>query len=146
MSGDTLDTIARAIQNREVEGSVLSSCVGAIADRDALAQASDRLLTMEGVTATLVYGFNDGMIYVSARARGTDVDLGTTLREAFADIGSAGGHADMAGAQIPLGLFGQMEEEAEESLTTMVRNVISTRFFEAMRGNGVVGGDEETEE
>jgi nanoRNase/pAp phosphatase (c-di-AMP/oligoRNAs hydrolase) len=132
VSADTLDTIARAIRNRETTGPVLASCVGALSDRDALAQAADRLLTMEGVSTTLVYGFNDGTVYLSARARGSGVDLGEALREAFDAMGSAGGHADMAGAQIPLGLFGEMEEEAESELAEMVENVVSGRFFEAM--------------
>jgi len=102
MSADTLETIARAIRNREVRGSVLTSGVGPLSDRDALAQAADRLLTLQGVDATVVYGVKGGVVYVSGRARGIDLDLGETLREAFNQIGSAGGHADMAGAQIQL--------------------------------------------
>ncbi|MFB6084088.1 MAG: DHH family phosphoesterase [Halorientalis sp.] len=100
ISGDTFETIARAITNRDRRGTVLTSCVGELNDRDALAQAADRLLDLEGVQATVVYGLIDGVIYVSGRARGTDLDLGETLRSAFDQIGSAGGHADMAGAQI----------------------------------------------
>ena len=102
ISGDTFETIARAIGNRDRRGPVLTSCVGELNDRDALAQAADRLLNLEGVQATVVYGLIDGVIYVSGRARGTDLDLGETLRSAFDQIGSAGGHADMAGAQIPV--------------------------------------------
>jgi nanoRNase/pAp phosphatase (c-di-AMP/oligoRNAs hydrolase) len=134
ISGDTLDTIARAIRDRELDGSVLASCVGQISDRDTLAQAADRLLAMRGVTVTFVYGYTEGTIYASARARGKDIDLGEALREAFDDIGSAGGHADMAGAQLPLGLFDQVGEEAEQTLTEMVEDVVATRFFEAIRG------------
>ncbi len=102
ISGGTFETIARAIGNRDRRGPVLTSCVGELNDRDALAQAADRLLNLEGVQATVVYGIIDGVIYVSGRARGTDLDLGETLRSAFDQIGSAGGHADMAGAQIPV--------------------------------------------
>jgi len=102
ISGDTFEVIASAISNRRRRGSILTSCVDRIGDRDALSQAADRLLDMEGVNATVVYGIMDGVIYVSGRARGTDLDLGETLREAFDQIGSAGGHADMAGAQIPV--------------------------------------------
>ncbi|WP_232688200.1 DHH family phosphoesterase [Halobacterium zhouii] len=134
MSADTLDTIARAVDNRELDGSVLASCVGSIADRDTLAQAADRLLTMQGVTVTFVYGYIEGTIYASARSRGSDVDLGEVLREAFGEMGSAGGHADMAGAQLPLGLFDQVGDEAEETLTEMVEDVVSARFFDAIRG------------
>ncbi len=134
VSADTLDTIARAIRNRELDGSVLASCVGSIADRDTLAQAADQLLAMRGVTVTFVYGFTGGTIYVSARARGNDVDLGAALRSAFADQGSAGGHADMAGAQLPLGLFDEVGEDAEHTLTEMVEDVVATRFFDEIRG------------
>jgi len=134
VSADTLDTIARAIRNRELDGSVLASCVGAISDRDTLAQAADRLLAMRGVTVTFVYGYTEGTIYVSARARGNDVDLGSVLRSAFGEMGSAGGHADMAGAQLPLGLFDEVGDDAEHTLTEMVEDVVATRFFEGIRG------------
>ncbi|WP_128478030.1 DHH family phosphoesterase [Halorussus pelagicus] len=133
VSADTFETISRAIRNRRVEGTVLATCVGALSDRDALAQAADHLLNMESITTTLVYGFRDGTVYVSARARGTDIDLGGTLRSAFGQIGSAGGHADMAGAQIPLGLLGEVEDEEEASLTSVVSEVITDRFFETIQ-------------
>jgi nanoRNase/pAp phosphatase (c-di-AMP/oligoRNAs hydrolase) len=133
ISADTFSTMARAIRNRELDGTVLATCVGSLSDRDALAQAADQLLNMDGVTTTLVYGFRDGIVYVSARARGTDIDLGETMRAAFGQIGSAGGHADMAGAQIPLGLLGEVEGEEQESLTSVVSEVITERFFETVR-------------
>ncbi|WP_135851404.1 DHH family phosphoesterase [Halorussus salinus] len=141
VSADTFETIARAIRNRRIEGTVLASCVGSLSDRDALAQAADHLLNMESITTTLVYGFRDGTVYVSARARGTDIDLGGTLRSAFGQIGSAGGHADMAGAQIPLGLLGTVEEEEEASLTSVVSEVITSRFFETVRSTPESDGE-----
>ena len=131
VSGETLAVIGRAIDNREEEGSVLLSCVGELSDRDALAQAADRLLDLEDIHATLVYGVLDGTIYVSARARGADIDLGEALRDAFGQIGSAGGHADMAGAQITLGVLDSVDER-EESLHTIVRSVVNDRFLEAV--------------
>jgi nanoRNase/pAp phosphatase (c-di-AMP/oligoRNAs hydrolase) len=131
MSAETLDTIGNAITNREVRGSALASCVGMVADRDALAQAADRLLNLEDVATTLVYGYRDGTIYASARARGTGLDIGETLRDAFGQIGSAGGHADMAGAQLSLGLLGEVDQDSE-SLAAVVEDTISELFFEAV--------------
>ncbi|WP_254543681.1 DHH family phosphoesterase [Halomarina pelagica] len=133
VSVDILETIGRAIRNRRTEGSVLTSCVGRLRSRDALAQAADRLLDMEDVTTTLVYGIQDGTIYASARTRGADLDVGETLREAFSPIGEAGGHADMAGAQIPLGLLGSVEEDSDEELRGIIEDVITDRFFETLR-------------
>jgi len=102
ITGETFDVIAAAIRNREQRGSVVTTYVGEVTDRDALAQAADRLLGLEGVSTTVVYGVMAGAIYVSGRSRGTDLDLGETLRDAFDQIGSAGGHAGMAGAQIQM--------------------------------------------
>ncbi|OLZ41707.1 phosphoesterase [Natrinema saccharevitans] len=133
LEGDTLDTIARAIKNRVQRDSVVVASVGRIGDRDALPQAADQLLAMEGVETTLVFGFNDEMVYVSARSRAADVDLGETLRDAFDRIGSAGGHADMAGAQLEIGILGSADDEAEiESIVSVVEEVIANRFFEAI--------------
>lgn len=133
VSAETLETVGRAIRNRRVQGTVLTSCVGRLRSRDALAQAADRLLGLEGISTTLVYGFQEGTIYASARTRGTDLDVGETVREAFARIGDAGGHADMAGAQIPLGVLGDVDDESGEQLAAVVEDVVTDRFFETLR-------------
>jgi nanoRNase/pAp phosphatase (c-di-AMP/oligoRNAs hydrolase) len=141
VSAETLSTIGRAIDNRQEEGSVLLSCVGYLSDRDSLAQAADQLLELEGVHATMVYGVLDGTIYVSARARGADIDLGEVLRDAFGQIGSAGGHADMAGAQITLGVLESVDER-DESLREIVSSVVNDRFLDAVesRSHRLLGG------
>ena len=87
---------------------------------------------MEDVHTTLVYGFVEEVIYVSGRSRGADLDLGETLRDAFGAIGDAGGHADMAGAQIPLGILGEVGPELSGSLAEVVESVVEDRFFEAL--------------
>ena len=130
MTADTIETIGRAISNRSVSSDVLTTCVGEIADRDTLAQAADRLLDMEGVCITLVFGYTGETVFVSARARGTEIDLGEVLRDAFAQIGSAGGHADMAGAQIPVGMLA--EEATGEERDEIIAEVVSERFLEAL--------------
>lgn len=129
VSPDTLEIVARAIRNRTVRGRVLTSCAGRIQNRDALAQAADRLLNMETVGVTAVYGYRDGTIYLSARSRGVELDLGTALREAFGDIGSAGGHTNMAGAQIPMGLFDAVDTDSTADVTDMVEEVVENRLY-----------------
>lgn len=133
MSPYTLETIGRAIQNRRVDGGVLTSCVGSIRSRDSLAQAADRLLELEGIDMTVVYGYTDEMVYLSGRARGTGLDLGVVFRRAFEDIGSAGGHESMAGAQLPLGIFQAIETESDDdTLRSMVASQIEHRIDEAL--------------
>ncbi|TKX78505.1 bifunctional oligoribonuclease/PAP phosphatase NrnA, partial [Halorubrum sp. SD626R] len=126
----TLRVIARAIERRDVRGSTVASCVGEIADRDTLAQAAERLLDLDGIAVTFVFGYMDGVIYGSARARGADLDVGELLRDALDPVGSAGGHASMAGAQVPLGILEDASDS--ESLTEVVEAFVAGRFFEAL--------------
>jgi len=137
VSTETADIVAHAIAGRDRQGQVVTSCVGDLTDRDALAQAADRLLTMEGVTTTLVYGVMDDMVYLSARSRGANLDLGEAVRDAFGQIGSAGGHADMAGAQIGIGDFladvvPEEETDAPGDRYAGLRDVIADRFYDAL--------------
>lgn len=133
LSRDTLGTIGEAIARREVRGPALASCVGEITTRDALAQAADLLLQMDGIEVLLVYGIDDDAVHASARARPTmtGLDLASIMREAFGPIGTAGGHEEMAGARIPLGMMAATEDH-EEALIEVVREVIDERFFETV--------------
>ena len=133
MEAETMDAIATAIDEREVRDDVLVTCLGEVSDRDALAQAADRLLDLEGIAVTFVFGFTgvdeSGVVYASARARGTTLDLGEALREAFGQVGSAGGHADMAGAQLPVGM---LIDEDDERPAAAIEEVVKKRFFGAL--------------
>ncbi|MFW6448302.1 MAG: DHH family phosphoesterase, partial [Halobacteriota archaeon] len=111
VTAETLETVAAAIAGREVDGGVLVSDVGAIHDRDALAQAADELIDMAGVKTVCVFGHREEMIYASARTRDRALDLGDAMRIAYDQIGDAGGHEDMAGAQLP---FGELPASADE--------------------------------
>jgi hypothetical protein len=116
-----------------VRDDVLVTCLGEVSDRDALAQAADRLLDLEGIAVTFVFGFTgvdeESVVYASARARGTDLDLGEALRDAFGQVGSAGGHADMAGAQLPVGM---LIDENDEDPGDVIEDVVTERFFDAL--------------
>ncbi|MFB6168037.1 MAG: bifunctional oligoribonuclease/PAP phosphatase NrnA [Haloferacaceae archaeon] len=129
---DVLDVLARAIREREIRDDALAACVGRITETDVLAQAADFLLGMAGVDVVIVYGFHDGVVHVSGRARGGTIDLGEAFRDAFGQVGDAGGHADMAGAQISLGLLAEVDERDDEALRDIVDDVIVNRFFETL--------------
>lgn len=132
VSPDTLDVLATALDNREAADGLVTSCVGYVSDPDAIAQAADHLLVMEGVTIALVCGIIEETVYVSARSRGTDVDVGETLREAFVQIGDAGGHAEMAGAQLPLEFVEHLDEADPADVVPIVEDLVANRFREAV--------------
>lgn len=126
----TLDALGQAIHTRTVRSAYLIANVGMITERDAVPQATDYLLNLEGVETVLVYGINGTEIHVSARSNDPRIQLGELLNELFGDVGSAGGHDNMAGAQIPLGLFGD-ESRNEEDLLSLAGSIIENRFFKA---------------
>ncbi len=109
----------------------LVSCIGRTAGHDALAQAADYLLNIEGVSTVLVCGLVDDEVQLSARSIREDIDLGERLREAFENIGQAGGHEDMAGGQLPLGLFSDVTDE-ESELVELIDERVRRRFFDVM--------------
>jgi len=127
VSAETINIIGKAIQNRKIKHSYLISNVGYIANRDALAQAADYLLNLEGVTVAIVIGMNDENIYVSGRSKDIRVNLGEAFRQAFSKIGSAGGHSTTAAAQIPLGLFSGVKEK--DTLIKLAEDAITKRFL-----------------
>ncbi|MFC7156286.1 bifunctional oligoribonuclease/PAP phosphatase NrnA [Halomarina halobia] len=127
----TLDSIAEATRNRVVRGSALVSNVGRTAERDALPQAADHLLNLEGITTTVVFGVVGDTVHISARSRDSRVDIGAVMRRTFDDVGNAGGHKDMAGGTLPLGLFGILADESDE-LCSLVGETITERVFDSL--------------
>jgi len=112
MSQETLDVIGTAITKRRIQSGYLFANVGYVMNRDALPQAADLLITLEGVNTALVYGITDTAIVISARNRDVRLHIGNALSEAFGDMGDAGGHPNMAAATLPLHYFGKVEDKA----------------------------------
>lgn len=133
VSIETLDIIGRAIANREIRGAYLLSCVDVIKNRDVLPQAAEFLLALENVSTVLVYGIVNGNIIISARTEDIRLNLTEVMKKAFGNVrggyeeGSAGGHKASAGAQIPLGIFGDIEDK--EMLINLAKNVVRKQFF-----------------
>jgi nanoRNase/pAp phosphatase (c-di-AMP/oligoRNAs hydrolase) len=131
VTGATVDAIAEAVRNRTVRGSALLSHVGRTAERDALPQAADYLASLEGVETAVVFGIVDDGIQLSARSTDPRVHVGEALAAAFDDVGSAGGHREMAGGQVPLGIFGEYTSD-DATLVNIVEQVITARLVAAL--------------
>ena len=130
ISTETLDILGTAIKNRQVYSSFLLSFAGFINDRDALPQAADFLLRLEGISTAVVFGVIKDTVYISARNKDVRIHMGEVLRRAFGDVGSAGGHAHAAGAQIPLGIFGETSER--DLLAKLITEAIKKRLLNAV--------------
>jgi nanoRNase/pAp phosphatase (c-di-AMP/oligoRNAs hydrolase) len=136
--------LAEAIRNREVEGSHLVSNAGFIRDRDALSQAAQHLLNLEGITTTGVFAISEDVIYLAARSKDIRLDIGKVLEDAFEDIGEVAGHSTDASAEIPLGIFTGIgvSDDNRETLLELTEEAVKKKLFEAMgvesssNGNG----------
>ncbi|WP_458189155.1 DHH family phosphoesterase [Haladaptatus sp. NG-WS-4] len=104
VSAEVLEIKSRAITEREVRGSFAVCNVGKITNADAVPQAADELMQLEGVTAVVVYGRREDTLHISGRSRDDRVHMGKALQTAVSDIpgADAGGHARMGGGQVPV--------------------------------------------
>jgi nanoRNase/pAp phosphatase (c-di-AMP/oligoRNAs hydrolase) len=127
-TGRTLDAVAAAISNRMRKRAVLISHVGWTTERDALSQAADYLVALEGVETVIVFGIVDKAIHLSARSPDPRVHAGDILEEAFGDEGSVGGQHDVAGGEISLGIFADYTTD-DAQLLSVVERAITARLL-----------------
>jgi len=121
---ETLDIYSRAIQNRVRLGSFSLSCVEFIENRDLLPQAAEFLLREAGVETAIVYGIIEMEVFLSARSNDPQIRLGDLLKQAFAHVGSAGGHVNSAGAQLPLHLIQYAGKDDQHLVVNLVKNAV----------------------
>lgn len=134
VSAEVLEVKSRAISNRDVRGSFAVSDVGRITNADAIPQAADELLQLEGVTAVVVCGRRDDTVHISGRSRDDRVHMGKALETVASEIpgASAGGHARMGGGQVPVegAAFSQDSEVQMWS-----QNELTGDIFAALNGD-----------
>ncbi|PSP69540.1 RNA-binding protein [Halobacteriales archaeon QH_6_68_27] len=112
------------IANPEVDAEVL--------DADAIPQAADELLRLEGVTAVVVVGCKRDTLHLSGRSRDDRVHMGKALEAVVNDVpmASAGGHARMGGGQLSVEhMAGLGPGEGVD------RTDLRDRIFDAMAGD-----------
>ena len=143
MSPETLDVLAEAIRSREVKGSHLVSNAGFIRDRDALSQAAQHLLNLEGITTSAVFAIADDTIYLAARSKDIRINIGNVLQDAFAEIGEVRGHSTDASVEIPLGIFTGLEITGEnrDTLLQLTEQAVRSKLFEGMGVESGSSGD-----
>lgn len=76
--------------------------MGEVENPDMVAEMADFFIPLDGAEYALVMGRNKGRLYLSLRTRSDEHDAGATIARAVGEMGTAGGHGKMAGAQISL--------------------------------------------
>ena len=91
---------------------VLVADMGEVENPDLVAELADFFIPLEGADYALVMGRHRGRMYLSLRTRSDEHDAGATIARVVGEMGTAGGHGKMAGAQISL--EGTGEDIADE--------------------------------
>jgi nanoRNase/pAp phosphatase (c-di-AMP/oligoRNAs hydrolase) len=128
---DALDQLAAGIARRHIADDVVFVHCGAVGYRELVAQFADLFLQVEGVEWSVVSGIVDGDLHVSVRNVGYVRGAGDVVRQAFGDLGSAGGHRSMAKAVVPLE---DWRARAGDDTDDAIRQGIVARFLRALRG------------
>ncbi|MFB6177720.1 MAG: phosphoesterase, partial [Halobaculum sp.] len=111
---------------------------GFVTDREALAQAAQQLLNLEGISTTAVFGIADDRILLAARSKDIRLNIGNVLQSAFGDVGEAAGHSKQGSAEIPLGLFTGIEisDDNRDTLLKLSEEAVRRKLFDAMGVEG----------
>jgi len=136
VDAEVLEIKARAIAGRRIKGSFAVCDVGPVSNADAIPQAADEIIRLEGVTAVVIASEKDGTIHLSGRSRDDRVHMGRVLQSVTEGISnaSAGGHARMGGGQIAP--QPQLSDGGEPvSSETMPREALIDRLFSSMSGD-----------
>ena len=75
-------------------------------------------------------------LYVSLRTTDPEANAGELIRRVVAGMGSAGGHASMAGGQVPMKGF--TAEEKDSARRTFVEGVLADVGVEELEGTPLV--------
>jgi nanoRNase/pAp phosphatase (c-di-AMP/oligoRNAs hydrolase) len=97
-----LDALSLALKNRKVIEKVAFVHLGRVERDDLIPQIADFSLQFEGIEWACVSGIYGPNYIISVRNVGYVRGAGRVVKDAYGDIGSAGGHSSMAKAILPL--------------------------------------------
>ncbi|WP_418283864.1 DHH family phosphoesterase [Halorubrum sp. DTA46] len=133
VDAEVLEVKARAIAGRRIEGSFGVADVGGVNNVDAIPQAADELIQLEGVSAVIVMGERDGTIHLSGRSRDDRVHMGNAIDSVLSGIdnGNGGGHSRMGGGTISP----TVDPNSGNAVETVNRDDLTDALFRAMAGD-----------
>lgn len=126
-----LDWISWGIGHRVVHRDLCLIHFGNVPTADIMVQVADLVLLTHGIAWVVCSGIrkddNGRRLVVVFRSDGHHSDVGKRARDAFADIGSAGGHRTMARAEIPL------EDQDHETVVALLVDNLFKRMAPSRR-------------
>ncbi len=98
----TLDYFGIALLRKRTERDVLFVHVGVVPSTDTVVHIADFFNRLSEMRLVVVSGVTPHRLAVIFRTKGTKKGVGSLAKRSFGDLGSAGGHASMARAEVPL--------------------------------------------
>ena len=122
--------LAGAMKRLVVKDRLVVLNLGTVKRDDLIVQMADFCLQFEGVSWVAVAGKLEGKLVISVRNHGmSGQNAGETVKNLFADIGSAGGHRNMSKAVIPLRAWRRREGTTRDSqIEARLRELFSARI------------------
>jgi nanoRNase/pAp phosphatase (c-di-AMP/oligoRNAs hydrolase) len=113
---------SRAIENAQVYDFACVAHLGRIDNPDIVAEMADFLLRCEDLRWTMVTGLYEQTLHFSLRSTDRNARAGSLARRVVGVMGSAGGHGQMAGGQVPL-------NDADRRTRERVVKAVTDRFL-----------------
>jgi nanoRNase/pAp phosphatase (c-di-AMP/oligoRNAs hydrolase) len=126
---DALDALGQALVHRQILSNCLFAHLGPVSRPDLIPQFADLCLQVAGIEWSVVSGITGDEVHISIRNVGYVRAAGDVVKDAFADLGSAGGHRTAAKAVIPLR---DWEARVGSLDPAVMRRAIATRFVHAL--------------
>ena len=125
--------LAHAMKRMEVKDGLVVLHLGRVERDDLIVQMADFCLDFEGVEWVAVSGKLNGKLAIAIRNHGTVASAGELAHGLFGDIGSAGGHRNMAKAVIPVRAWRKREGTSRDRL---IEPRLRELFAAAIAGEG----------
>lgn len=124
--------------NQKIDGSCLIGCIGIIsqAKRDSIPMLADKMVRIEGIETSVVFGVVGNKVVVSIRSQNSSLDVNAFAQSVFGKAYS-GGKLGYAGASVPLGIFDVtgLPDNIKSMMWESIKEAIFYKVLHVVTGN-----------
>ncbi len=135
--------MSRAMRRLKIDDGVAVLHLGPVERDDLIVQMADFCLQFENVEWVAVSGKLAGNLVIAVRNHGMGRSAGESVKRLFGDIGSAGGHRNMAKAVIPLTAWRRRERSTRDAV---IESRLRKLFAEDMAAAGAESAENHVNE
>ncbi len=134
---ETFTNLVAAINNKSIKDTHMVTSIGYARDFSGLPRLCRYLLDWEGVLNVLIFAVGHDSIRAYAESKNIKLNMRKVIERAFGEWGKVRGTASYALIDMPLGIFKTvMSTNDSDILLSSVNEVISSRYFVTMEGEG----------